>query len=252
MNSTVTQRIINSMLPYAESLTVTDLRIGLIYTSVRLSNGNCGVAWTARGDPSGCIHLSEAGTFTGRPAKALLELIEDKTNPVFRTIGLATANALNAAIPLEDTSREDILDIIDIKSHEHVVMIGFFAPLVPRIRKTGCSLDIVELNSDKPGTVSPEEGRPLLANCDVAILTGTSIVTNTQDELLADLGNPRAAVILGPSSFMYPDVYKDTLITHIAGSRVIDSAAVEKIISEGGGTRTLKKHMSFETVCVPL
>lgn len=251
MKSTITQKIIDSMLPYAEGLTIADVRIGIIYTSVSLSNGKGGVAWTGRGDSAGCHHLSEAGTFAGRPAEELLRMIEDPSNPVFRTIGLATANALSAGTVEVETSRDDILDIIDIQGHEHVVMVGFFAPLVSRIRKTGCTFDIVELNSDKPGTISPEEGRPLLGKCDVAILTGTSIVTDTQDQLICDLGQPRAAVILGPSSFMFPAVYKGTPITHIAGSRVIDSSAVERIVSEGGGTRTLKKHMSFETVSVP-
>ncbi len=251
MNSTITRKIIDSMLPHAEGITIADVRIGLIYTSVRLSNGKGGVAWTGRNGSAGCHHIDEAGTFAGRPAGELLRMIDHSSNPVFRTIGLAAANALAAGIPSGEGSREDILDIMDIQSHEHVVMVGFFAPLVPRIRKTGCRFDIIELNRGKPGTISPEEGRPLLGKCDVAILTGTSIVTDTQDQLLSDLGRPRAAVILGPSSFMHTEVYKGSPITHIAGSRVLDTSAVEKIVSEGGGTRALKKHMSFETVCVP-
>jgi uncharacterized protein (DUF4213/DUF364 family) len=84
----------------------------------------------------------------------------------------------------------------------------------------------------------------------VAIITATSIVTGTMDELLSDLKNPRAAVILGPSSFMRPEIFAGTPVTHIAGARPRNAAAIEKKISEGGGTMILKQHMDFETICL--
>jgi hypothetical protein len=129
-------------------------------------------------------------------------------------------------------------------------MVGFFGPLVPRLHRIGCRLDILELKSDRPGTMSPDEGRLSLAVCNVALITATSIVTGTMDELLSSLGNIRAAVILGPSSFMRPEVFSGTPVTHIAGVRIRNSSAVERIVSEGGGTKILKPHMDFETICL--
>jgi len=79
-------------------------------------------------------------------------------------------------------------------------MVGYFGPLVRDLKQTGCRLDIIELDTSRPDTLSPEAGRAVLAVCDVAILTGTSLVTGTIDDLLASLGRPRAAVLLGPSS----------------------------------------------------
>jgi uncharacterized protein (DUF4213/DUF364 family) len=128
-------------------------------------------------------------------------------------------------------------------------MVGFFGPLVPDLRRTGCRLDILELKSDRPGAMSPEQGRASLAVCSVAIITATSIITGTTDELLTGLGNPRAVIILGPSTFMRPEVFAGTPVTHIAGARIRDAAAVEKIVSEGGGTMILRQHMDFETIC---
>lgn len=250
MVHTIPQKIINVMTPVAEGLTVADVRIGLVYTSVRLDNGNTGVAWTGQKNSGGCGQQPKAGTLVGRPAEELLQMLEVADSPLSKTIGLATANALTADIPSPATVTEEILKLIDIQPSEHVAMVGFFGPLVPRLRQTGCRLDIQELKSDKPGTISPDAGRSSLATCDVALITATSIVTDTMDELLADLGNARAAIILGPSTFMHPEVFSGTSVTHIAGARVRDSSAVERIVSEGGGTKILKKHMDFETICL--
>jgi uncharacterized protein (DUF4213/DUF364 family) len=68
------------------------------------------------------------------------------------------------------------------------------------------------------------------------------------DGLLANLDKPRAAIILGPSSIMCPQIFHGTPVTHIAGAWVLDAAAVEKIVSEGGGTMILKKYMDFATI----
>ncbi|MCF8068914.1 MAG: DUF364 domain-containing protein [Desulfobacterales bacterium] len=250
MNQTIQQKTISLMTPVSEGLTAVDVRIGLVYTSVRLDNGNTGIAWTAHRRSGGCIHLAKAGTLAGRPAGELLNMIAVNDNSLLRTIGLATANALAAGMPRPETVSVEILELIDIQPSEHVVMAGFFGPLVPRLHRVGCRLDILELKNDKPGTMSTDEGRPFLEVCDVAIITATSVVTNTIDNLLSSLGNVRAAVILGPSTFMRPEVFSGTPVTHIAGARVRDASAVEKIISEGGGTKTLKQYMDFETICL--
>ena len=250
MSQTIQEKIINYLQPHAELLTVADVRVGLGYTSVRLDNGKAGVAWTASVSTGSCTHEAKAGTLAGSPAKEMLEMLANPHNALSRTLGLATANALLAGLPRPETVQKDVIDLVDIKESDHVAMVGFFGPVVMNLRKTGCRLDIIELASDRPGTISPEEGKASLAACTVAILTATSVVTGTIDGLLADLGNPRAAIILGPSSFMCPEIFRDTPVTHIAGARVRDASAVERIISEGGGTMLLKQYMDFETVPV--
>ncbi len=139
---------------------------------------------------------------------------------------------------------------MNVKAADHVVMVGYFGPLIPVFRMTGCKLNILELKTDKPGTMSPEEGKQSLAECSVAIITGTSIITGTIDGLLAGLGKPRAVIILGPSSIMCPQIFTGTPVTHNTGAWVRNAAAVEKIVSEGGGTMILKKYMDFETICL--
>lgn len=246
----IQQRIIEYLKPASQDLVAAAVRVGLGFTSVRLNNGNIGLAWTAESHSGSCTHEPKAGTLAGSSAETLLGMLASISNPLSRSIGLATANAIAAGLPRPETTTIDILQLLNIQASDHVIMVGFFGPLIPTIRSTGCRFDILELKSDKPGILSPEEGRGSLSICSVAIITGTSIVTGTLDGLLSNLGNPRAAVILGPSTFMRPEVFAGSPVTHLSGSRVRDPLAVEKIVSEGGGTMILKQHMDFETICL--
>jgi uncharacterized protein (DUF4213/DUF364 family) len=250
MKNTISAIIIEYLKPVAEGLQASEVRIGLGYTSVRLSNGRVGLAWTAESVSGSCTHQPKAGTLGGSSALELLEMLSAEKNPLFRSVGLATANALTAGLPHPESRQEDVLDLVNVKAEDKVVMVGYFGPLIPLLRMTGCRLDILELRSDKPGTLTPQEGKEALSSCSVAIITSTSIITGTLDELLAGLGKPRAVITLGPSSIMLPPVFQDSPVTHIAGAWVRNPAAVEKIVSEGGGTMLLKKYMDFETICL--
>jgi uncharacterized protein (DUF4213/DUF364 family) len=250
MYDSIRSRIIACLKPVSEGINVADVRIGLGYTSVRLDNGNAGLAWTALNDSGSCTHETRAGKLAGSPACELLEMLVNDLKPLSRTIGLATANALVAGLPRPQAAEKEALDIVDVQSSDRVVMVGFFGPVVPKLKQTGCKLDILELNEHRPGAIPPENGKEALAACSVAIITATSIVTGTFDDLIAGLGKPRAVIVLGPSTIMHPLVFSGMPVTHLAGAWVKDAAAVGKIVSEGGGTMILKQYLDFKTVCL--
>lgn len=249
-NKTIQQKIIDFLKPTSLRLVAVDVRVGLGFTSVRLDDGNLGLAWTAESHSGSCTHQPKAGTLAGSSAETLLDMLASLNNPLSRSIGLATANAIAAGLPRPETTTVDILQLLNVQASDHVAMVGYFGPLIPTLRSTDCRLDIIELKSDKPGTLSPDQGRMPLSVCSVAIITGTSVVTGTMNGLLSSLGKPRAAVILGPSTFMRPEVFAGSPVTHLSGSRIRNAPAVEKIVSEGGGTMILKQHMDFETICL--
>ncbi|HWQ07875.1 MAG TPA: DUF364 domain-containing protein [Holophaga sp.] len=250
MTLTIQARLLEHLTPHAEGVAVADVRIGLGYTAIRLDSGHAGVAWTPTSDAPCCTHFQGAGTLAGQPAGNLLSFLLDGKPGLARAIGMATANALLARLPHPPASREDVVSILAVQPGERVAMVGYFGPVVTQLRKLGCRLDIVELRPRAGETLGPDQGREVLAACDVAILTGTSLINGTADDLLASLGRPRAAVLLGPSSPLCPAPFLGTKITHLAGARVREADAVLRIVSEGGGTMLLKKHMDFETVPV--
>ncbi len=246
---TVQKRLVDLLLPLAEHSTVKDVRIGLGYSAVELDMGCAGVAWTPKDTASSCTHLGAAGTLAGSPTREILLMLVDPTSALARAVGLATANALLAALPAPVASRDEVIASLDITKNDKVAMVGYFAPIVGKLKKTGCRLDIVEMNP-RPGesTLSPEQGKEVLASCTIALITGTTLINGTFDEVNEALGNPRAAVLLGPSSPLCGEIFRGTKITHTAGSRVKDVQAVLRIVSEGGGTMLMKPHLRFETV----
>jgi len=244
------RRLLEHLDPLAGGAVVAEVRIGLGYTVVRLTNGHAGLAWTPRAEAPSCTHFQGAGTLAGKPVEHLLRFLVDEQSALARAIGLAAANALLAALPHPASSRAEVISTLDINPGERVVMVGYFGPVIAALKKTGCRLDIVELKPRPGETLGPDQGREALGLCNIAILTGTSLINGTCDELLASLGQPRAAVLLGPSSPLCSEVFSGTRITHVAGSRVRDAEAVLRVVSEGGGTMLLKKHVDFETVSV--
>jgi uncharacterized protein len=248
---TVQKRLIDHLTPRAESATVTDVRIGLGYTAVRLDSGHAGVAWTPKALKAGCTQLQSAGTLAGRSAVEILSMVGDEKSDLARAVGLAAANALLAAEPRPTAIRDEVVSTLGVTPEDRVAMVGYFAPVVARLKKTGCRLDVVELNPfHGENTLTPELGKGALSACTVAIITGTSLINGTFDAVCAELENPRAAVLLGPSSPLCGDAFSGTAITHVAGSRVKDPETVLRIVSEGGGTMVMKRYLDFETVMV--
>ncbi len=242
---TIQKRLVDFLLPKAGKHVVSDVRIGLGYCAVVVDGGPAGVAWTPRSESRSCTHFRGAGSLAGSPASELLPMLCHEGPALARAVGLATANALLAALPYPQASPDEVISSLAITAGDRVAMVGYFAPVVATLREIGCRLDVIELDRDRAKTLTPDEGHQALADCSVAIITGTSLVTGTIDEVLAGMGKPRAAVLLGPSSPLCPDIFQGTKITHIGGARVRDAEAVLRIVSEGGGTMVMKPFLDF-------
>jgi uncharacterized protein len=193
----IAENLIESARPLSKGRTITDVRLGLGYTIVEISDGSAGLAWTPDKKQSGsCTHLRLAGSLLGMEAGELLTWLTSE-NFLERAIGLATFNALNSTVDRELLEEESI-SLLKIKNTDHVVMVGYFSPLIPKIKEAALQLTIIELDSEKPEIIGVGPGMKALAACDVAIITSTSIINNTIDGLLTALTGHRAAVMLGP------------------------------------------------------
>lgn len=242
---TIQRKLVDFLAPLAGDSVVSDVRIGLGYCAVALKSGHAGVAWTPKSESHSCTHFGGAGSLTGRPTSVLLGMLCHRQSPLARAVGLATANALLAALPPPQASTDEVISSLALTPADRVAMVGYFAPVVAKIQQSGCRLDIIELNPNRGGTLCPDEGHTALADCSVAIITGTTLINGTLDQVLTDLGSPRAAVLLGPSAPLCTEAFQGTKITHIAGARVRDMHAVLRVISEGGGTMLMKPFLDF-------
>ncbi len=241
--------ILKSLYEQLTSLTenhrVSDLRIGLGYTAVRLDNNATGIAAVLFDAIShGCTVMPAAGSFAGSSAADLLKFLVHGKNPLEIALGLACANALIKPTVTSGDNQEGTT-YLDLKPGEKVAMVGLFAPLVEKIRKTGAILTVIEKNPQRLALLSQDDKQKALRECDVAIITATTLLNNTFEETVSYLGKPRSVAVLGPSTPLVPEIFRDTPVTHLGGAAVTDSAKVLQIISEGGGTPALRPCLRF-------
>jgi len=241
----ILKRLYEKIKPAAQNLRIADLRIGLSYVGIKLDNGSAGLAAVLpESSVRGCTVLKEAGTYAGSFVVDTLKYLVDGKNALHRAIGLATANAL--VLPESgNTEDREATTYLNLQPGEKVAMVGLFAPLVERIRSTGAALTVVEKNPERLEVLSAEEKQEALKDCDVAIITATTLLNNTFEETICLLGRPRSVVLMGPSTPLVPEIFRDTPVTHLGGSIVADAAKALRIISEGGGTPALRTCLRF-------
>ena len=243
---TISQRIHDVLSGQAGDRQVEEVRIGLGYVGVMLTSDHMGVAAVLRDElRPGCSTIGKAGTLAGSPASDLLDLVVKGTNPLEKALGLATANALLRPDPSEEMEQDSIA-LMDLTTADRVAMVGYFGPLVQRIRRTGATLRIIEKDSRRTDDILDQEERDrILADCSVGIITATSILNNTIEDLLNGLGSPRHVTVLGPSTPMCEEAFAETPVTHLGGSAIRDPQKIMQIISEGGGTPHMRPHLFF-------
>ena len=219
---------------------IADVRIGLGYTAVMLDNGQTGLAATPKS------HLHQGCTvFTGmlplihRNADQLLALITSR-DPLETAVGLATANAL-ANVGSDELDRGDVLEQIRVTDTDRVGMVGHFAPLTKPIRDTGAELIIFEQIAQPAHDLRPSEEIPKeLPGCTICLLTATSVINHSFDELIACISHCREVILLGASTPLIPEIFAGTPVTRLSGVLVTRSEQLLHIVSCGGGMRRFK------------
>jgi uncharacterized protein len=241
----ILNRLYEQLESAAQNYKVTDLRIGLGYLGVRLDNGTTGIAAVLFDTlPHGCTVMPDAGNFSGSPAIHLLKYLVDGKNPLEIAMGLACANALIKP-PDDAVDDREATTCLDLQKGVKVAMVGLFSPLIARIKATGAELNVIEKNPARMEILSDKEKKEALKNCDVAIITATTLINSTFEETVSLLGNPRAVAVMGPSTPLLFEIFRNTPVTHLGGAVVADSAKVLQIISEGGGTPALRPYLRF-------
>jgi len=248
----IATRIREALLVEAAQARVVDVRLGLGYTAVLLDSESAGVAYTPREDLThGCSVLPTGGSLAGRPAAELLSFLKS-SRPLERTIGLATANALlGLRQPVADL-RGDILRALALRPADRVGMVGYFEPLIAPLQAQVASLTIFERSGDRAAGVQPaERALDLLPTCSVALITSTTLITESLDALLEAAAGCREVALLGPSTPLLPEVFANTPVTWLSGIRIESPAKVLRVVSEGGGTRNFSPYVQKLNLRLP-
>jgi uncharacterized protein len=214
-----------------------DIRVGLGYTAVALEDGRCGLAFTLHEkEYESCTVIAEAGTLAGRKASELISWMKQPDETAC-AIGLATANAL-INVP-HGATETDILDLLPVETEDAVGMIGYFGPLVDPIKNKARTLHIFERKPIPDLGVLPDSAAAdLLPQCQVIVISATSLLNHTIDGLLDSCSRAREIAILGPSTPFLPEPFRKRGVTILSGIQVVDSPRTLRVVSEAGGTRS--------------
>ncbi len=243
-----------------EEIWIDDLVIGIFFTGVKLSTGHAGVAFTPIGEipeavccPTTAARMPQAGELEGTPISEIIKYSLDP-NVVKSAIGVATLNAVSQLILESANGKEyemirdrDGFNLLSIQPHETVSLIGAFGPYIRRLKMMGNPFFIIEKNSqtlrlDEMKHFKPEsEMRDALEKSGVAILTGTSIVNHTIDQILSLLRNGIRTAIIGPTASMIPDAFFKRGVHVMAGIQISNPDLMIKILKQGGSGYHLMK-----------
>ncbi len=243
---TTERNVLTSLKQYATDLAIdkiiADVRIGLTYTGILLDDGNAGMAMTFRNElSSGCIMRD-----TPLVGSKALDLIKyaDSADLLERTVAIATINAVINR-QSADVVKGDVLEVLELNKDDTVGMVGFFGPLVPKIRKSVKTLHIFEKMDEKaPGLLPEEMAFEMLPACTVAIITSTTLLNRTFEKLIASAQDCRKIILTGASTPLSPSVFKEYGIHMLSGIVPTDTDSLLRIISEGGGMRSFKQYIN--------
>ena len=236
----IVDRLIEIALEKADNRKVADICLGLGYTGVVLEDGSAGLAYTFRNELGNCCGaMPDAGNLIGKSSAELIPWVREK-NLLKAAVGLSVINAVlnRASDPWEDGN---VVNAIQIKPSETFGMVGKFSPILRQVKNMTKQLFVFERQIEEGSGVYPADTIPLhLPHCDVVVITATSILNHSIDDILTSCTNAREVCIVGPSTPHCPQVFQDTPVTLLAGSIVIDAKRILPILSQGGGTKEMR------------
>ncbi|MFZ3237150.1 MAG: DUF364 domain-containing protein [Stellaceae bacterium] len=236
-----------------DAITVERVVVGLFFTGVKLGNGVAGVCATpiktipeAVCCPSSAMAMPFPGKLRGRPA---IELAREALcgHGIRRAVGIAAVNALAECCwqsrphpEIELRPGVDAFDATEIRAGDQVVVVGAFVPFLKELKRRGQSFLVLEqdpatLKADELPFFRPAEQAPeMVPQADVLLITGSTLVNATLEELLA-LARPDARVtIVGPTVGMLPDPFLARGADVLGCVRITEPDAFLDLLAEGG------------------
>ena len=239
--------------PELDGLTVERAVIGLFFTGVKLSNGIAGACATpiktipeAVCCPTSVMAMPFPGKLRGRPALDLAkEALGD--HGIRRAVGIAAMNALADACwrrrPHPETELRlgvDAFDATEMRPGDKVVVVGAFVPFLRELKRRRQPFLVLEKD---PATLKPDElpfFRPaneaptVVPDADVLLVTGTTLINDTLEELLS-LAKPMTRVTLvGPTVSLLPDAFLRRGADILGTVRVTAPDEFLEMLAEGG------------------
>jgi len=215
---------------------VRDIRQGLFQTAVLTHN--CGLASTLHdyNYHHGDTPVKEAGRLIGKEALEVAQMVYSP-GLLEAAIGMA---AINSLVEVDEghcltLNAGDLL--VEKGGNREIALIGHF-PFVPELRRVAKELWVIEQHP-REGDFVEDKAESLIPQADVVGISGTAFTNHTIEHLL-DLCRPDAyVIILGPTTPLSPVLFNYG-VDAISGTKVVDSEAVLRCVSQGATFRQIE------------
>ena len=248
--SVIARQIVEAAKPYLQDKIVTDLAVGLSLVTCQLSNGAVGMSYVLRhGLPPQCSVFGYAQEVIGKPAMEIAEWLITGQDNLQRSIGCSVLTAASREIDIPDDNNSEKKFGIDFDENDTVGMIGLIGPIAQMLEKKVKELIIFDESVSAFGShakVCGMDQQPvLLPKCNKMIITGSSIINGSIDGLLEMCNNATEVVMVGSSTPMFAEAWKNTRVTRLAGSwwKEEEKEKIFKIVSLSGGIAHLSDYM---------
>jgi uncharacterized protein (DUF4213/DUF364 family) len=235
------------------SLSVDRLVVGLFFTGVKLSNGAGGLCFTPLRSipesvccPTSAQTMPLSGKLKGTPALPFAEEML-AGSALKKAIGIATLNALSMTcwqmrppVAYSIKTGMDAMDEVAIPNDAFVMVVGAIVPTLKALKRRGQPFGILELNpsvlkpNEMPYYIAPAQAAERLAQADLLIVTGTTLINDTLEGLLKQRKKGAKVVVMGPTASGLPKAFFRRGVSVLGGVRVNDPDRVLDVISEAG------------------
>ena len=178
---------------------------------VMLADGSCGFFFTGFQQIRERLNDFDLARVVATPAVELIKQCESE-DPLEEAIAFGVLNALSqhllASTNFTLDQATDPLGQLHMESAEHIGMVGFFPPLVKMLAGTSKRLTILEKDPkflSRTGAFEMSEDVAALQSCDRVLITGSTLINNTLDEVLAHCASAAQTALIGPTASCLPD-----------------------------------------------
>lgn len=195
---------------------------GQKYLAVHFLNGQIGV----------CATLGNEIPKDFRPPLSL-----DLKNPVHRILFIAYTNASMNYLQTE-IGENDIFDQVNFSFYSKIVMVGLFQSLLDKFDQAKLKVHVFDIEKTGSGLTHMQYQKKFLNEADAVILTSTSLVNNTFDEVIAETNPESHVYMLGPSGILSGEYFRYPQVKMVFGSLFEkNDTRVLEVIEKGYGTR---------------
>jgi uncharacterized protein len=236
-----------------DSLTIERAVMGIFFTGVKLSDGSGGICATLTKDvpdavccPSSSAQIRAPGKTRGHKAVEFLDDLAARS-PLRRVLAIAVLSALcaaarKAAPPAGYSVRRgvDALDAVDVPRGAQVVIVGAFVPVIKAMKARGQSFRILEkdpatLKADEMPFYAPADQAPVeVPKADVLFVTGTTLINDTLEPILAAAKPGAKIVVVGPTASLSPEPFFRRGASLVGGVDVTHPDLLLDLLTEGG------------------